>query len=448
VLCACLLASACTDSTYQEGAEKPTTLPSQDAFAVDPGVLGDNANVSGTTNSALAGMRGVAPAQHLSGDFRAKILATDPGISSLSGAPEGYDSVVLIALAAEEARSDAPGRIADRIVDLTRSGKRCSDFRSCRRSIESEVDVDYFGQSGGIQMQPNGDPGEGGFGTIEFTSAGTLRTGPVTAAQAPPSQAPAPLVDINAAPAGDGKLRLGFLLPTAGPDGDVARAAQAGAMAAVNEINSAGGVLGDQVQVEADETGDGSPNAVNAAVDKLLAGGVDAVIGGTNFDIDRVAVGRLTAAGIVVVSPTDTNRALSILSDRGLFFRLAAPDDLEGQVLGTLVANDGFTTTAIVTSPASDELDNAADVTAAISSTGGKVVATITAGAGAGGDPAAVASKVIDSAAQSVVLVTSAALAAPIIKALIERGKGPSSFAIYGTSSNMTKELVTLVGAK
>ena len=441
------MATACTDARYDEAENKLTTMPSEDAFAVDPGLLASSTSGTGGT-SALVGMRGVAPAQHLSSDFRAQILATDSGITSLSGAPQGYDAVVLIALAAEQARSDAPGRIADRIVDLTRSGKRCSDFRSCRRSIESKIDIDYFGQSGGIQMQPNGEPAEGGFGTIEFTSAGLLRTGPVTAAQAPPSQAPAPLVDINAPPAGDGVLRLGFLLPTAGPDGDLARAAQAGAMAAVNEINTAGGVLGDKIRIAADETGDGSVAAVNAAVDALIASGVDAVIGGTNVDIDRVAVGRLTAAGILIISPTDTNRALSILPDRGLFFRLAAPDDLEGQVLGTLVSNDGFTTTAIVTTTASDDLDNSADVTAAISSTGGKVVATITAGTEPGTDAAAVATKVIDSAAQSVVLETSAALAGPIIKALIERGKGPSSFAIYGTSSNMTKELVTLVGGK
>ncbi len=441
----CLVCSACGAAHYYDALNQRTATVSQTAFAVDPGVLG-SLTTPGT--SPLNGMRGAAPAITIDADFRSQILAVDPGVRQLSGAAEGYDAVVLIALGAEQARDDAPGRIADRLVGLTQTGKQCTDFRSCRRLIETKLDPDYFGRSGGISLQPNGDPAEAGFGTIEFTTSGNVRTGDVTPAQAPPSQAPAPLVDLNAPPAGNGTLRIGFLLPPAGPEGDTARAAQAGANAAVAEINGAGGVLGEPIQVVADETGDGSSGAVNTAVDHLISGQVDAVIGGTNFEIDRVAVPRLTAAGILTISPTDTNRALSILPDRGLFFRLAPPEDLEGQVLGTLVANDGYTRAAVVTSGAGDDLETANDVGAAIGAAGGKVVATVTATGTDAASAGRAAQAVIDSGAQAVVITTPVTLAAPIIKALVERGKGPSAFGVYGTTSNMTKELVTLVAAK
>lgn len=436
-----VLASACADARYDDALNPRRTTHSEQVFAVDPAVLSPG---PGLTDSPLAGMRGVAPALSISDRFRQQILDVDPDVTALTGAAEGYDAVLLIALGAEAARNDAPAHIADRIVELSTVGKQCTDFRSCRHLIQTNIDVDYFGQSGDITMQPNGDPSEAGFGTIEFTRTGSLRTGTITPAQAPPSQAPAPLIDLNAPPPGDGVLRLGMLLPVTGPDGETGRAAQAGVRAAVEEINSAGGVLGAKVEVVEDRSGSGSTEEINAAVAALIADGVDAVIGGTTYDIDRVAVPLLTTAGILTFSPTDTNRALSTISDRGLFFRLAPPEDLEGQVLGTLVANDGNTQVAIVTTGAASELDTANDVTAAINALGGNVVATVTTTGGASG----AAQIVSESGAQAVVIVAAVPQAAAVIKALIERGKGPSSFGVYGTVTNMTEQLVKAVGEK
>ena len=102
-----------------------------------------------------------------------------------------------------------------------------------------------------------------------------------------------------------------------GPDGAAARAALAGAKVAVDEVNAEGGVLGEPVVLVPDESGDGSSSATTDAVRRLIDRPVDAVIGGTVYGITSVAIPELTDAGIILFSPTDTARALSVADDRG-----------------------------------------------------------------------------------------------------------------------------------
>lgn len=413
-----------------------------DAATVDPTGSADGPIASGA--SPLNGMRGAAPGIRITEEFRDRVQAVDPTVSDFTGAAEGYDIVMVLAIAAESARSDAPGRVADEVITGTTEGLTCVSFRRCRRLALTNEDYDYDGVSGNIELLANGDPGQAGFAIVEYDGTGALGAVDQVTVQAKPLADRPAGADPVYGPPGDGVLQIGTLLPVMGPDGAAARAALAGAAVAVGELNDGGGVLGSDVVLVPDESGDGGPAATTAAARRLIDQRVDAVIGGTTYAITSVALPPLTDAGIILFSPTDTARALSVAADRGLFFRLSPPTDLEGQVLGNLIANDGYTRVAIAAGTGDDDLELAADVAAAVNATSGTVTATVAVGRDP--DGAAIAQQMVDSDPQALVIVTPPAEAATIVRALASKGKGPSTIATYGTAAAMTDELVRLVG--
>ena len=373
-----------------------------------------------------------------------RIRRVDPDARELGGAAEAYDATVLLALAAETARSDAPGPIAGALVAVSRQGEACNSFEKCRDLAEELTDIDYDGLSGAVQFLDNGDPGESPFAIVEFDKRGMLDVKDRTTAQASPLVSPPPPPDPTFGRPADGVLRLGTLLPIEGPLPTTARAALAGIRLAVEEINVAGGVLGSPIELLADESGDGSSLSTKTAVPRLIDRQVDAVIGGTTFEIDSVAFAPLTDAGVILFSPTDSFRGLSVVADRGLFFRLAPPDDLEGKVLGTLVVNDGFTSVAIVAPSSGPEFDLASDVTAAINAAGGTV--TVSAVLDPTSDVAAASKQVLDSGSQAVVIIAPTPAAGSFLREQVRRGIGPGTLPTFGTVGSMNAELARLLG--
>ena len=443
-----LLTTSCTDAKLDESSSANiTTTTAATEFGNGAATIDATGNTPGPIASGaspLKGMRGAAPGIRITQDFRNRVRSVDPSVTDFTGAAEGYDIVTVLAIATEAARSDAPGRIAEQVIDTTTGGRTCISFVRCRKLVLTQEDADYDGLSGNIELLGNGDPGQAGFAIVEYTGTGSLKSIDQVTAQAKPLADTPPGPDPVYGPPGDGVLQIGTLLPVLGPDGAAARAALAGAKVAVDEINGIGGVLGDDIVLVPDESGDGSPAATTNAVQRLLDERVDAVSGGTSYGITSVALPPLTTAGVILFSPTDTARALSVAADRGLFFRLSPPTDLEGQVLGSLIANDGYTRVAIAAGTGDDDRELAADVAAAVNAASGTVTATVDVGEDP--DGAAVAQQLIDSDPQALVVVTPPAAAATIIRALVVKGKGPSTIATYGTAADMTEELVTLVG--
>ncbi|MEI2652919.1 MAG: ABC transporter substrate-binding protein [Microthrixaceae bacterium] len=341
--------ASCTNAKLDESSSAAATTTTaatefgegSDAATIDPG--GGRTGPITSGSSPLKGMKGAAPGIRITEDFRDRVPAVDGTVDDFTGAAEGYDIVMVLAISAESARSDSPGRIADEVISSTEGGRTCLGYHACREFALDNADCDYDGVSGNIDLLANGDPGEAGFAVVEFTGTGALRAvDQVTAQSRPLADRPAGADPIYG-PIGNGVLEIGTLLPVMGPDGAAARAALAGAKVAVDEVNNEGGVLGEPVVLVPDESGDGSSSATTEAVRRLIDRPVDAVIGGTVYGITSVAIPELTDAGIILFSPTDTARALSVADDRGLFFRLSPPTDLEGQVLGNLITNDGYT---------------------------------------------------------------------------------------------------------
>ncbi|WP_432478688.1 ABC transporter substrate-binding protein [Nocardioides sp. GXQ0305] len=154
--------------------------------------------------------------------------------------------------------------------------------------------------------------------------------------------------ETSAAPEGDGTLTLGSLLPQTGDLAFLGPPEFAGVDLAVEDMNAAGGVLGqDVVNVKAD-SGDGTPDIAGAEVDKLFNQDADAIIGAAASGVSVSVIDKITGAGVVHFSPANTAAGFDTYDDNGLYFRTAPSDRLQGQVLANLAVEDGFSNVAVM----------------------------------------------------------------------------------------------------
>ena len=156
--------------------------------------------------------------------------------------------------------------------------------------------------------------------------------------------------DQSAAPEGDGTLTLGTLLPQTGDLAFLGPPEFAGVDLAVQDINEAGGVLGQQVvQVRAD-SGDNTPKIAPGSVDRLLNEDADVIIGAASSDVSLSVIDKITTAGVVQFSPANTSTVFDSAQydPNELYFRTAPSDVLQGEVLGNLVVQDGAQNVAIL----------------------------------------------------------------------------------------------------
>lgn len=143
------------------GPQQGTTL-----YLVD----GNTGNALGEKLPAglLADVKGTIPGAAAPGDFRVRLLAVDPDLKDYTYAAESYDAVVVVALAAAVAESDAGKDIAAELMDVTSGGEKCTSFTACMVLLEAGTDFDYDGISGPIEFDKNGDPTEASVGIYTF----------------------------------------------------------------------------------------------------------------------------------------------------------------------------------------------------------------------------------------------------------------------------------------
>ena len=152
----------------------------------------------------------------------------------------------------------------------------------------------------------------------------------------------------EAEPTGDGVLRIGSLLPQTGDLAFLGPPEFAGVDLAIEDINAAGGVLGQDVEGIKADSGDGTPDIAGAEVDKLLNGGVDTIIGAAASGVSVSVIDKITGAGVVHFSPANTAAGFDTYEDQGLYFRTAPSDVLQGEILANLVLEDGHENVAIM----------------------------------------------------------------------------------------------------
>ncbi|MQA35009.1 ABC transporter substrate-binding protein [Modestobacter roseus] len=314
------------------------------------GNMGNALGEDFSDEGALAGMSGTTPLTELSGDFTDRLLAVDPELQDYNYAGETYDAVILTALAAQAAGSSEATVFAPYINGLTFGGETCDSYSACLEIINAGGNVDYDGVSGPLSFAEAGEPAQASFGILQFGEDNALddsATEFVIAgdeANAATDEGPA------YAPAGatGDPLVIGTLLPLTGNLAFLGPPEVAGAQLAINEVNEAGGVLGQPVQLIEGDSGDASTDTATQTVDRLLQQGVDAIVGAASSGVSLTVIDTITGAGVLQISPANTSDQFTEYADNGLYFRTAPPDTLQARALADLIAEDGNNTVGIL----------------------------------------------------------------------------------------------------
>jgi ABC-type branched-subunit amino acid transport system substrate-binding protein len=393
----------------------------------------------GADVGALSGMVGTTPLIELSEDFQARLLQQDPSLVDFNYAAESYDAVVITTLAAQIAATDGSAH-AEQINGVTRDGEKCESYEDCLALVQAGTDIDYDGFSGPGEFSGNGEPTEASYGVLQFGDDNRIDNDATefVTATAPP-EADVEQVPVTASRAGDGVLKFGSILPQTGSLAFLGPPEFAGVELAIADINAAGGFNGQDVQFSEGDSGDTTTDLASQTVARLLSENVDAIIGAASSGVTLTVIDAITTAGVTQFSPANTSKALSTYDDKGLYFRTAPSDILQGQVLGELIAGDGHTTLAIMNLDDAYGNGLAEDATASFEAAGGEVVESIVY------DPAA---QTFDSEVQAAadadadaILLIGFVESSRILTAMVEAGIGPNDVPIYGCDGNMGNAL-------
>jgi len=241
----------------------------------------------------------------------------------------------------------------------------------------------------------------------------------------------------SAAPAakGDGTLKIGTLLPQTGSLAFLGPPEFAGVDLAIQDINDAGGVNGKPVEKVDSDSGDTSTDTASQSVDRLLSNDVDAIVGAASSSVSLSVIDKIVGAGVLQISPANTSDELTTYDDKGLYFRTAPPDVLQGRVLGDLILADGNSTVGILALQDSYGTGLAESTTKSITDGGGEVVETVVY------DPkaASFSSEVgkIKAADPEAIAVIAFDETKKIIPEMVKQGIGPSTKKVYFVDGNL-----------
>lgn len=145
-----------------------------------------------------------------------------------------------------------------------------------------------------------------------------------------------------------GPLRFGTLLPQSGTLARLIHGPQAAVKLAMQEINDAGGVLDQDIELvlEVNEFDSSDPTILNKSVDDIVAARPAFVLGAMSTGNTNAAMPRLSEAQILMGSPSNTGIELS--GANKYYFRTIASDIIQGRALGNLVLRGGYTRIGIL----------------------------------------------------------------------------------------------------
>ena len=404
---------------------------------------------SSTSANSLVGMKGTTPLVDLGDEFKDRLLKIDPALVDYNYAAESYDATIISALAAEEAKTDGSD-YASKINGITREGTKCQDWASCVKVVKEGGDVDYDGQSGELEFSGNGEPTKASYGVLQFGTEGcdeltdaqsecidNAKTTFVSAT-APP-EADVAQVPVEAARAGDGTFTVGTLLPKTGSLAFLGPPEFAGVKLAIEEINTGGGVLGKNVGYIEGDSGDTDNKVAPGTVDTLLSQNADVIIGAASSSVTLSVIDKITTAGVTMFSPANTSKKLSTYADKGLYFRDAPSDILQGGVLADTITGDNHSNVYVLALNDDYGTGLADDFQKAFEDGGGKVVGKkIYDPKAADYAPEVEAAKAADPDA---VILIGFDESSRILSKMVEQGIGPSTVPTYGVDGNMGNAL-------
>ncbi|MBQ1027434.1 ABC transporter substrate-binding protein [Micromonospora sp. C95] len=345
-----LATSACGEDQPEEATTQQVRLYGTDGNMLNsyPEELKDRAGL-------VDGMKGTTPLTPLPDNFKNRLRSVDPRLTDYLYSAEAYDAVLISALAAQLAGSTDPADIAKQIVGVTNKGTSCTTANKCLQLARQGTDIEYRSVSiTRAGFTDAGEPATASYATLhfdgqqlndaktEFVGAGDEST---ASKKSPPKakRQNGSFPDPNSG----APLVLGGLLPKTGDLAIANPPIAAGAALALKEINAAGGVLGEDV-VWIDGDDGTSPTVAKATVASHIDAGVHVIIGAGGSGISAAVLPDVVDAGLILFSPSNTAADLTEADDKGLYFRTAPPDSLQGRALADVILRDGPQKIAIV----------------------------------------------------------------------------------------------------
>jgi ABC-type branched-subunit amino acid transport system substrate-binding protein len=440
-------ASSTTKAAAVTTAAAPATTAAAPATTAGGATTTAGAAVDAAKKGALAGMKGSTPLVKLSDDFKKKlndnwVAAGNKALTDYNYGPETYDAVVILALAVEKAGSDGV-EYAKEINGITKGGTKCTDYKACLAIIKAKGDPDYDGISGPLEFAGNGEPTVASYGILQFGADNKLDDAKTVykTAKAPAAAASVAETPVVGTRKGDGTFKIGTILPQTGSLAFLGPPEFAAVDLVVKDINAAGGVLGKPMVAVIKDSGDAKTDIVNQSTDALLAENVDAIIGAASSGVSLKVIDKITGAGVVQFSPANTSKKLSTYDDKGLYFRDAPSDILQGAILGEVISGDGNKNVAIINRNDAYGVGLTEDLTAALKAAGLNVVVTKTYEETA--DKFNTEVNEIKAAKPDAIAIIGFEESSKILSTLVEAGIGPTKVKTYGCDGNIGNALAT-----
>jgi ABC-type branched-subunit amino acid transport system substrate-binding protein len=141
-------------------------------------------------------------------------------------------------------------------------------------------------------------------------------------------------------PGRDDKLDIGYILPESGPLAFLGAPQIEGVRLAVADINEAGGVNDQDVELQTgDEAGDAAQAQEAAA--RLINGGVDAIVGAAASGMSQEFIQLTHDNEIVQCSASNTSPAFTDQENNAFYFRTVPPDEAVAPIIADEVVGDG-----------------------------------------------------------------------------------------------------------
>ena len=151
-----------------------------------------------------------------------------------------------------------------------------------------------------------------------------------------------PVTTVAPEQSGDGVVQIAAFLPATGPGARIGTPMSDAVRLAVSDINAAGGVLGNPLEVNfVDEA---TSNDLGIA----LQSDVDAIVGPASSLNALSMLGDAVESGVLSCSPTATSLLLDRFPDTNLFFRTVGSDSLQMAAVARTAARTGGGSVTIV----------------------------------------------------------------------------------------------------
>ncbi|MCO7225485.1 ABC transporter substrate-binding protein [Pleionea sp. CnH1-48] len=139
-------------------------------------------------------------------------------------------------------------------------------------------------------------------------------------------------------------IKVGMIIPTTGSLASLGLTSRNSAQLAVKEINDAGGIGGQQIELIIRDSRIDGPTGV-AAAQELRDLGVVAIIGAAASSVTLFTSQNQTIAdGIPLISPFSTSPLIAELNDNNTVWRTIASDAFQGVILADLLISDNVST--------------------------------------------------------------------------------------------------------